>query len=605
MTLGDCQTEAVAPHRVAVVFAMTATLLFAAPAWSEVRAHLDRNKVFVGDPVTLVIESSGASSGEPDLSPLNKDFRVLGTGTSTQFSIVNGRSSNRTTWTVQLGPLQVGKLQIPPIRVGSEQTGALELEVTDTPEQVSAQQSEHLFLEAELGSGGRVYVQQQLPYTLRFYHDETLLNGDLRSPQIQDAVIRQLGDERRYTVTRNNRRYQVVERRYSILPEKSGRLRIPPASFTGQISAGKSTSVPPSRRDRLMQQFFRNSPFTTGGKSVRVFSKPIELDVLPTPAGFGSAWIPAEDLQLHDSWTNDPPEFRAGVPVSRTLSLRATGLAGTQIPTLELEQPRLTRIYPESPVNETRTDRDKLYGLSRQTFTYIPGEAGELTIPAVEVPWWNTRSDEQAVARLPEWVIRVQPGLAAAGPAPDATQRQQVQGVAPRKGPVDAPIRMPAAGGPTTFVMTHWPWLLLAVLVLPAIVWGVRRWHTRGTAAGQNAAPVKTAAPAPHRPEVGDLLPRLQQACERNDAKLAAQTLLELATTRWPDDPPRSLGHLANRLEIGQEQVLALDRALYAADRTDWDGAALWTATQASWGKPGASRKPHTPVLAPLYPHSG
>ena len=210
------------------------------PVAADVRARLDRDKVYVGDPVTLVIESSGSSSGEPDLSPLNKDFRVLGTGTSTQFSFINGRSSNRTTWTVQLGPLQQGKLRIPPIQVGAEQTAALELEVTEIPEQLAAQQSEHLFLEAEVDTGDHAYVQQQIPYTLRLYHAEPLLKGDLRPPQVQDALIRQLGDERRYTVTRNKRRYQVVERRYTISPEKSGELRIPPATFSGQLSTASA-----------------------------------------------------------------------------------------------------------------------------------------------------------------------------------------------------------------------------------------------------------------------------------------------------------------------------------------------------------------------------
>ncbi len=385
-------------------------LILSMPAAADVRARLDRDKVYVGDPVTLVIERSGASSGEPDLSPLNKDFRVLGTGTSTQFSFVNGRSSNRTTWTVQLGPLQEGKLRIPPIQVGAEQTAALELEVTEIPEQLAAQQSEQLFLEAEVDAGDHAYVQQQIPYTLRLYHAEPLLNGDLRPPQIKDALTRQLGDERRYTVTRNNRRYQVVERRYTISPEKSGELRIPPATFSGQLSTAQQGPGRSSPLDSLRQQFFRNSPFGSGGKSVRISSKAITIDVLPRPAAAGNSWLPAEDLELQDSWASDPPRLRTGEPVSRTISLRATGLSGTQIPALEIESPEHTRVYPETPVNESHTDGDKVFASSRQTFTYIPGQAGELTIPAVEVHWWDTRSDEQATARLPQWVVKVEPG---------------------------------------------------------------------------------------------------------------------------------------------------------------------------------------------------
>ncbi|MGB5338697.1 MAG: BatD family protein [Gammaproteobacteria bacterium] len=105
---------------------LTATLLAAllaaglsAPALAGVRAQLDRNTVYEGDPVILIIESDGQHSGEPDLAALNRDFKVLGNSTSTRVSIINGRRSDKTSWTIQLEPRHKGKLTIPPVRVGS------------------------------------------------------------------------------------------------------------------------------------------------------------------------------------------------------------------------------------------------------------------------------------------------------------------------------------------------------------------------------------------------------------------------------------------------------------------------------------------------------
>lgn len=588
--------------RIGILWSAFLSLLLSMPASAEVRAHLDRSKVYIGDPVTLVIESTGASSGDPDLSPLNKDFRVLGTGTSTQFSFSNGRSSNRTSWNVQLGPLQTGKLRIPPIQVGMEQTKALELEVTDTPEQPSAQQSQHLFLEAEADTGGHAYVQQQIPYTLRLYHDETVINGDLRPPQLRDALIRQLGDDRRYTVTRNNRRYQVLERRYAVSPEKSGELRIPPASFSGKIDTQPAGGS--SRRDKLMQQFLRNNPFGGGGRPARVFSKAITIDVQPQPAGAGSDWLPAENMELHDSWASEPPEFRAGEPVTRTISLRATGLSGNQIPALQIGQPQHTRVYPETPVNESRTDGDQVYAISRQTFTYIPGQAGELTIPAVEVPWWNTRKDEQVTARLPEWAVKVEPGAA-------GMPSRSIEAT-PRERPVATPEQIrspvePQVQGETWFAQIKalvWPWLVL-ILLVSAAAWLARRWLG---ALGRRTGRVKPAAterPAAITLGIEDLLPQLQQACEANDAKQAAQALLDLGRARWPDDPPRSLGQLAVRLGHGQDKIQLLDRALYAPEASTWHGAGLWASTRDAWTKKPISQKPTDEALEPLYPQNG
>lgn len=588
--------------RTGVLLSALFALVLSMPASAEVRARLDRSTVYIGDPFTLVIESTGTSSGEPDLSPLNKDFRVLGTGTSTQFSFSNGRSSNRTTWTVQLGAQQTGRLQIPPIRVGSEQTGALELEVTDTPEQPSAQQSQHLFLEAEADTGTNAYVQQQIPYTLRLYHDETVINGDLRPPQLQDTPIRQLGDDRRYMVTRNNRRYQVLERRYMISPQKSGELRIPPASFTGQVD-----TQPPgtrSRRDSLTQRFFRNSPFGGGGRPVRAFSEAITIDVQPRPSGLGSDWLPAQNIELQDSWAGQPPKLRAGEPVTRTISLRATGLSGTQIPALQLEQPRHTRVYPETPVNESRTDGDKVYAISRQTFTYIPGRAGELTIPAIEVPWWDTRKDERATARLPQWVLKVEPGAAGTVPHTNkAPPRDRPLAASEQRAPGTEP-EAPEQRWFTGITTPVWLWAVLALLALAAALLA-RRWLA---GPGRQAGQVRPKAPeTPHlrTPGVSDLLPQLQRACEANDARQAAQGLLDLGRARWPDDPPASLGQLAARLGRGEEQIKRLDRVLYAADPSTWNGAELWAAIRDAWAIKPIPQQPADDALEPLYPQNG
>lgn len=576
-------------------------LLLCMPAMAEVRAHLDRDRVYVGDPVTLVIESSGASSGDPDLSPLKKDFRVLGTGTSTQFSFVNGRTSNRTTWTVQLGPLQLGKLRIPPIQVGAEQTAALELDVTEVPEQVSAQQSEHLFLEAEVDIGDHAYVQQQIPYTLRFYNDDTVVSGELRAPQPKDALIRQLGKDRHYNVARNKRQYRVTERRYMISPEKSGELRIPPASFSGQLRTAQTMpgGAPQSGR---MQRFFRDAPFT-GGKPVRAHSKAITIDVWPRPAAVGSHWLPAEGIELHDSWTQDPPQLRSGEPVSRTISIRVTGLSDTQIPELQLEPPEQTRVYPETPVNDSHTDGDKVYAVSRQTFTYIPGRAGELIIPAVELPWWNIGKDEQAIARLPKWVIKV-----AAGAGGTATVRQgaptqrdppAVAAESPRTRPRDA-----GTGWFEGFGMKPWYWILPALLALAAILVLSRERLVAMIGARKSVKREAPEKPVTARtPDVDSILPHLQAACEANDARDAALALLELSRARWPDDPPNSLGQLAPRLTDGREEIMQLDRALYAADASAWVGADLWAAVRDVWRVKAPPSKRSPEGLAPLYPH--
>ena len=79
---------------------------------------------------------------------------MLGTGTSNQFSIVNGRASSRSSWNVRLRPLRLGRLEIPPITVGSDQTWPLSIEVSEIPETLESQQNAHAFIEVEAPHDG-------------------------------------------------------------------------------------------------------------------------------------------------------------------------------------------------------------------------------------------------------------------------------------------------------------------------------------------------------------------------------------------------------------------------------------------------------------------
>ncbi|MGB5452557.1 MAG: hypothetical protein WBN00_10730, partial [Sedimenticolaceae bacterium] len=148
-----------------------------------------------------------------------------------------------------------------------------------------------------------------------------------------------------------------------------------------------------------------------------------------------------------------------------------------------------------------------------------------------------------------------------------------------------------------------WHWVLLALLALAAL-WLARRWlgsRTRGTAEIKSKPVEKQPEPAS---SIANILPQLRRACEANDARKAAQALLELGRARWPNDAPRSLGQVAGRLGHGREQISILDRALYAADASTWTGADLWASVENAWNERAMPKKTAGEPLQPLYPHS-
>jgi len=603
-------------------------LLMLAITTSEaaVRATLDRDTVYAGDIVTLTIESDARQSNlQPDLAPLEKNFEVLGTSTSTQVSIFNGRRSDKTLWQVQLQPRQSGRLRIPPVTVGKQQTAALELTVTDAPPQTASQPNQHVFIEVEADTAGKhIYVQQQIPYSVRLYYDERLQDGELSGPEPKNAVVEQLGEDRRYSTVRNGRQYNVIERHYVISPEKSGSLYIPPATFRGRIavpeqrgrSRGPSSMMdqffknspfandPFFRDNMLNDRFFSNSPFSNPGKPVAIRSRAINIDIKPRPATARQHWLPAEAVTLHDSWTENPPQFRVGEPVSRTITIQTRGLAGSQIPELNIDAPANTRLYPETPNHESRTDGKTIYGSRTQTLTYIPGAQGTLEVPPVTLNWWDTRRNRAASTTLPGWQFKVLPGAGGTASEPPVSHSPAASQNAPAK--AAAPTDNSPGSGILDMLKSNKLWLfsgiVLLILILLIVFMARRIKQRRQNDAPGAAAQTSQAAQPPTKPDQKAALQALQKACEDNDRHAAARALLDLACTHWPEDPPRSLGALSTRIEKGRAQINELERSLYAAEAGDWDGAALWDEFRHGLQEKKPPQQTQDDELRPLYP---
>ena len=398
--------------------------LLSQPLLADVNAMLNRNSVYEGDVVTLIIETSDRHhDGEPDLAVLQRDFEVIGSSTSQQVQIINGRRTDKRQWHIELAPKHSGEITLPAISVGSAKTEPLPLSVKSQPAADAAGTGQPVFLKAHIEpANGTAYVQQQIQYILQLYYREAVAEGSFDGPDVANALVEKLGEDSQYKTTVNGEPYQVLERHYAIFPEQSGPLVIPAVVFTGRMS-GESVQRPRSANMRsMMEQFLggRLQGQGTPGKRVRLRSEAITLDILPRPASYdGQHWLPSEQVVLHDSWAEGPPEFKVGEPVTRTITLEAKGLESSHLPDIDLPETSGMRLYPEQPQHTTRTDGELVYGSSQQAVAYVPVTAGRITIPETRIDWWDTVAQRQRSTVLPAWQVNVlagAPGSAAAQP---------------------------------------------------------------------------------------------------------------------------------------------------------------------------------------------
>ncbi len=546
-------------------------------AHAQVQASLDRSTAQLGDTITLNLRSQTAPLDAPDLSPLAADFEVLGKSSGSTTSFVNGQRTVEYSYGVALRPLHPGTLRIPPLTVGHETTGPLTLEVT-APSASGQAASGPVFVEAAIDPS-HAYVGQQLSLSVKLYYTANLANASLGDPRIDGVDVSRIGGDTDYQAERNGRIYNVIERRYVLVPQRAGELTIPPIPFQGDL-------LDPNDPDSFLGM----------GAPVSAQSRPITVKIGAAPADWGSAaWLPARKLSLTlDGLPDAATPLRVGQPFNLTLTLEATGQPFEALPALSLPALDGATAYPDKPVTGNRADGPWVVGRRQQAFAIVPGKAGTLTLPAITVKWWNVLTDRAETATIPAHRFTVLSASGAPAPAltPPAAAGSSAPAAAASTGAAAAEgHRAPTRGLP-------WIWIALGsfglwlVTVPVGIVW----WRRRRSAA---MAPPPPAAALSAR----EARQAFQRAARAADAAEQAQRLLAWAQAERPG--LRHLDAVAAALESPEQiaAIEALQRARYASaalapDREALAGAfAQGFAWRRDAAKPGGSDP-----LPPLYP---
>lgn len=518
------------------------------------RAWLDRDTVRLGETVTLNIEVEGLVSAEPDFSVLDAQFDRLGVSSRSQMSLVNGQRTASTLWAVALEPREAGLFTVPAIPVGDESTAPLRLTVQPA---VVASAGEDVFMEVDVAPDSP-YVQQQVRLRIKLYYGVTLLDGQLDEPNPSGAELRRLGNDLSYQTQIDDRRYNVVERRFALIPEASGELVIPAVRFRGRAMGGDG----------------RFGPSLSSGRQVSAGSEPITLQVRPSPAGMAQSWLPAAQLELTSLGEEWPETIRVGEPLSLELRVAARGLDGSRLPELELPQIEGLDIYPDQPVLRTGEDGEWLQGERRQRFALVPQRVGDVVLPEVRLAWWNTEADRAEIATLPARRIRVMPAAASATVTEAAPTETAVANVGVE------PVLV-------------WPWQVLSAALLAAWMFTlVMWWRQRPAAASLASAPAR----APGSPA------RLRGAILRRDPQAFEAALLAFASDG--DPAAGALGELVGRLQ-DSEQHDAIEhylRSRWRGGEIDWARLSRAFARSPSLRSQENSKHPLSSVLPPLYP---
>lgn len=517
---------------------------------AEITAKLDRDSIVEGETVTLVIQTDDPKQSlETDLDALQTDFHLIDQRSETQMSIVNGRQSATVRLLLTLEPKRTGKLTIPGLQFrGGDRTSPKLLTVDKAPELAPGEQPP-VFIEIEVDPmEGPYYVHAQLSLKVRIFYQQNLTEAAINPPAPAQASVRLL-DEVPYQADRNGERYRVLERRYAIFPERSGDMVIPPLQLTGRLIERPA--------DRLWQPSVR-------GRRVRIESDPMTLEVLPRPAQFqGDVWLPARSIELSQQIA-DGVEVRVGEPVTRTVILDAVGLEEHMLEEPPWPEIANARIYPDQPQGISRDDGQWVLGHREFRYAVVPEEAGELVLPEIRLPWWDTVNDRERVAILPEHRVTVLPPELIV-PTATAPPANSLPGVETSEGALPAGSSL-------------WRTLSLvfaALWLMTLFLW----WRKPG--AGKAPEEEGQASPA----EEQALLRTIKKAAQAGKARQAHMALASWLRHFGPANAHGSLMGFAGAVgdQALADQIRQLDAVAYGQSATTgWKGDAFWSAFTAA-----------------------
>ncbi len=522
---------------------------------AQISVSFDRNPVSVDESFQIIFTANDTPDNDPDFSPLDTDFEVLGQSQRSNSSWVNGHSSKSLEWTLNVMAKHPGNLVVPAVSFGDDMSQPASILILEGSAKKTSDTDDDLFLEVG-ASPQNTYVQSQILYTVRFFRRVEIAQATLNEPELGEAVIEKLGDDSNYNTQINGVNYLVTERKYAIFPQKSGTITIKPLTLTAEVVANTRPNF----------NGFFNSQMT---KTKKVSSKSVTLDVKPVPATFtGHHWISAEQLVLKEEWSGDNQQMKVGEPLTRTLSLLAKGATVGQLPELN-SAPNNAQLktYPDQPVLQEQKKSDGLISFREEKIAVIASKAGYYKLPAIEIPWFNTQTQKMEIAKIPETNLTAIDVLGSlptptepTAPVPVQTQKTvDISGAAPTANPS-------VWIGVSAFLMLGW---------MATLVYFLTKRKANLPPAEKNSQEIRLA----------DCIKNLKKACADNNAIASKDALLCWGRLKFNGNTSTgtaaiaSLGAIAELCDARlRDEILNLNHALYGKATTQWQGKKLFQA---------------------------
>jgi len=575
---------------VSIVF----TLLVSFQVYAAIDSQVDRNVVEQGQTFLLMLNLTQNNSSQVDLSPLEKDFEIIGRSHQSSTTFINGSLESSTKLIITLAPKRAGKLTIPPLTLEGEKSQAHSIEVKPVKQLSAADGGVELLSTL---SDKSPMVQQPIIYQMNLVLGQRIYNASFQEPTIKQgkALIQTLGEQRQYRETLNGRELLVIEQSWLITPQQSGTLEIDSAKLSAEVRRLNGGNTP-----------FRSMNDPRAMRRIFISADSYKVDVAPIPENFsGKNWLAASGLSLESEVSSEG--WKVGEPVTRTIKLVAKGVGQDQLTEIVLPKVSGIKQYAAKPIYEQEQKDNELSVNMTQEITIIPSQQGDVVLPEIRVAWWNTKTNQEEVAVLEKQIISVAPsGTGKATENLDQSASLQPNVALSHDGVVlnsaqttkaQPLLKEDTPSIPMEPVQAKTSWLFIAALVIFGAALGsfiTAFWYKRSKKQGGEVKTNKDHQAL----SLSSSLNKLHQACKTNNPQSARDALLAWGQVRFPGCT--NLNSLQLKLSTeGRDLINELNRCCYNKERSNWEGEKLWCVIK---NYSSADRSSKAERLAPLVP---
>jgi len=251
--------------------------------------------------------------------------------------------------------------------------------------------------------------------------------------QVRNAVTRPLGAVNQ-TETRDGVTYAGVRYEFAIYPQEPGSYALASQPVTVTYAAD-----PPNTRKvdiALPRQKFEA--------------------FIPDAAQDLDPFVASDGLAIEQNVERSSPDLKVGDSIKRIVTVKAA-----ETPAMLLPPPVFAKIdglalYPGQPTLQDNIDRrsSALSATRTDEATYMLQRAGDYTLPAIDIAWWNARDGKIEHARADAVALHVvdNPALPASAPAEGRARGWDWH-------------------APVFWLLDHWLLTLIALLLAAAVAW--------------------------------------------------------------------------------------------------------------------------------------